>query len=181
MTAKPPSPVLALPLAVVTRADVSRLADESAAVDDFLYQASVREPGSTLKLPKTSRLFDELVSSNRLNLLHKTDRARLKQFLESVQQEAPLLHMSFSADPSPAFTEKLITWLRRHIHPMLLLTIGLQPGMGAGCTIRTTNKYYDFSLRQRFVEQRELLIAQLHDGQVTTAKPAHAAQREPTP
>ena len=67
------------------------------------------------------------------------------------------MHISFSADPSPLFTQKLIAWLRSEIHPLVLLQIGLQPNMGAGCVVRTSNKYFDFSLRDRFKSKGEML------------------------
>ena len=67
------------------------------------------------------------------------------------------MHISFSADPSPLFTQKLITWLRAELHPLVLIQIGIQPNMGAGCVVRTTNKYFDFSLRSRFKEKGAVL------------------------
>jgi len=72
--------------------------------------------------------------------------------------------MSLSADPSTRFLEKLVTWLRREIHPQVLLTIGLQPTLGAGCVLRTPNRQFDFSLRQDFAKKRDLLIGKLTPG-----------------
>jgi len=37
----------------------------------------------------------------------------------------------------------------------------LQPTIAAGCIVRTTNKYFDFSLRQDFTDKRELLLKQI--------------------
>lgn len=148
---------LHLPLSVVGRVDIGRLLREVEAVDDFLKQSGIREPGTPVKLPKTSRLFDETVEVNKLNVLHDDDRARLFEFLKQVKANAPVLHMSFSADPSPVFTQKLITWLRSEVHPIVLLQVGLQPNIGAGCVVRTQNKYFDFSLRNRFKERGQLL------------------------
>lgn len=142
--------ILQLPIGVVSMVDVGRLLREVEAIDNFLNQAVIREPGMAVKLPKTSRLFDETAQVNKLNLLHEDDRQHLQEFLKEVRQHAPVLHISFSADPSPMFTQKLITWLRSEIHPLVLLQVGLQPNMGAGCVVRTTNKYFDFSLRSRF-------------------------------
>jgi hypothetical protein len=90
-------------------------------------------------------------------MLHAEDRQRLQQFLVDIKERSPVIHVSFSADPSPLFAEKLVTWLRREIHPLLLLNIGLQPNIGAGCILRTTNKYFDFSLKQDFANKRNLL------------------------
>jgi hypothetical protein len=150
-----------LPVSVIGRVDVGRLQREVEALEEFLHQSTIRQPGTQPKLPKTSRLLDEIIQANKLNVLVQADCQRLLQLLKWIYTKAPILHMSFGADPSPLFTQKLVTWLRKEIHPMALLQIGLQPNIGAGCVVRTTNKYYDFSLRHRFVERRQLLAERL--------------------
>lgn len=153
--------VLALPIGVVGRVDLGRLIREVQLLDEFLRQAAIREPGTPVKLPRTSRLMDEVIQLNQINVLIEPERQRLAQFLLQVRKRAPVLHISFSADPSPLFTQKLVTWLRREIHPFVLLQIGLQPNIGAGCVVRTTNQYFDFSLRQNFIDKRGLLAEKL--------------------
>ena len=71
------------------------------------------------------------------------------------------MHISFSSEPTPIFLERLLSWIRREINPLVLLTIGLQPAIGAGCIVRTTNKYFDLSLRQTFIDKRKLLLEQI--------------------
>lgn len=158
-TAKPQA--LVLPLTVASPADAGRLIHELELIDDALLQLGLRKSGSEVKMPVTSRLMDQIIQANKLNLLQKTDRASLRQFLEGVKQQSPVLHISFSADPSPSFMEKLMDWLRREIHPTVMVTSGLQPNIGAGCIVRTANKQFDFSLRQDFMQKRELLLSQL--------------------
>ena len=160
--------ILQLPISVVSRVDVGRLLREFEAIDSFLQQAAIREPGTQMKLPRTSRLFDETVELNKLNMLHEADRHRLNDFLVQVKKNAPVLHMSFSADPSPLFTQRLVTWMRAELHPLVLLQVGMQPNMGAGCVVRTTNKYFDFSLRTRFSDQGSILARLLKGAQQAT-------------
>ncbi len=150
-----------LPPTVAGPADVSRLLRELEAIDNSLLQLGLRSGGGSVKMPKTSKLMDQLIQHNELNLLHKDDRQTLKQYLGAIHDKAPVIHMSFGTDPSPAFMEKLVVWLRREIHPLLLLTTGLQPTIGAGCIVRTTNKYFDLSLRQDFAGKRQLLLDKL--------------------
>lgn len=157
---------LVLPSLVISPTDVSRLKRELESLSDYLHQASLRSGGPATKLPQTSRLLDELATNNRLNFLHETDRQRALDFMQTLQASAPVITMSFATDPSSAFLMKVIVWLRKNIHPELLLRTGLQPSIAAGCTLRTANHYYDFSLRGRFAEQRPLLLAKLH-GQTT--------------
>lgn len=149
---------LSLPLSVTSRTDVNRLLREVKGISDFLHQAQIRTPGTSLQLPKASQLLDDIASANNINLLQSEDRQRLGDFLDMVKTRAPTLHMSFSADPSPLFMQKLVTYLRREIHPFALVRTGLQPNIGAGCMVRTQNKIFDFSLRQRFAAKRALLL-----------------------
>jgi F0F1-type ATP synthase delta subunit len=150
-----------LPLAVVTVVDASRLRRELSEIDEFILQNSVRQAGTQPALPKTSHNLEETATKNGLNLLQAADRKQLAQQLDSLKKTAPILHMSFAADPSVAFQKKLITWLRNNIHPQLLLQIGLQPSIAAGCVIRTRNKYLDLSLRKHFDKNRQILLDKL--------------------
>jgi hypothetical protein len=152
---------LGLPPLVSSPADVGRLIRELEAIDERFLQLKLRRGGGQPSLPKTSYLLDRLAGLNGFNLLDGNDRQRLRDFLELVKQQAPLLHISFSADPTPAFLEKLMAWLRQEIHAQVLVSIGLQPNIGAGCIVRTTNRRFDFSLRQNFIESRPLLISKL--------------------
>jgi len=166
---------LVLPVMVASPADVGRLLQELETINETLLQLGIRKSGTEVKMPQTSHLMDQTIELNKLNLLHDTDRVRLQHFLTDIKNRSPVLHMSFSADPSPSFTEKLMIWLRKEIHPFVLLTIGLQPTIGAGCIVRTTNKQFDFSLREDFLKKRDLLLDQLRPKRaVQTAEPKKA-------
>lgn len=154
-----------LPLPVNTPSDVGRLIRELTAVDEQLLQLNLRKGGKDVKLPKTSLLLEQTAELNEVNLLHEAERKSLLEFLEVVRSSAPKLHVSFSADPSPAFMEKLVTYLRKEIHPLTLVTVGLQPTLGAGCIVRGNSKQFDFSLKEDFARKRGLLASQLKAGE----------------
>src|SRR5437868_5907056 len=124
-----PAVELQLPLNVVTVVDVHRLRRELAEIDESLRQAQVRQPGSQVALPRSSHNLEEMASQNQLNLLKAEDRQQLTAGLNQLREHAPILHMSFAADPPPAFQKQLITWLRSNMDPKLLLQIGLQPSI----------------------------------------------------
>jgi hypothetical protein len=148
---------LKLPVMVVTPSDLGRLVRELAVIDDQLLQLKLRKAGSEVKLPKTTQLMDQLLSQNGLNLLQEGDRDWLMKALQAIRQHAPVLNISFSVDPSTVFLDKLMVWLRREIHPFVLVSIGLQPNIAAGCVVRTTNRVFDFTLRRNFAEKRDML------------------------
>lgn len=167
-TKAPAQKQLGLPMLISSKVEIGRLLLELDMIDDALLQLQLRKKGAEIKMPKTSQLMERLVQQNELNLLQETDRKLLQQFLQAVKDTAPTIHMSFSADPSVDFMEKLMTWLRREIHPVALVTVGLQPNIGAGCVIRTVNKQFDFSLRQDFAKKREMLRQQIAPAEVAT-------------
>lgn len=160
---------LKLPVLVTGPIDLGRLIRELKDLEDALLQLGLREGGSKVKLPKTSRLMDQVTELNKLNLLQETDRTKLKHYLETIKSRAPVFHMSFSADPSATFIEKMVTWFRKEIDPNALITIGLQPNLGAGCILRTTNRYFDLSLREDFAKKKDLLLKSLIDKQKVAA------------
>lgn len=149
--------LVGLPISVVGPVDVGRLIRELENIDNQLLQSKLRVASDDINRPKTTQLMDQTLELNKLDILKETDRRRLQELLTVVRRDAPVLHMSFSADPAASFIDKLMTWLRREIHPVVLLTIGLQPNIGAGCIVRSTNRQFDYSLRQDFIKQRDIL------------------------
>ena len=154
---------LVLPLSVTSPIDVGRLLRELEALDNGLMQFDLKGMTDQAKMPKMTKLMDDTISENKLNLLEATQRKQFLLFLTNLREHAPVLHISFGADPAPAFIEKLVTWLRQEINPLVLVTIGLQPNIGAGCLVRSNNKYFDFSLRENFTKNRELLMTKLRE------------------
>lgn len=159
-----------LPTIIFGPVEVHRLQREIEALQEFLQAAAIRDPGKQAPLPRTSRMLEVLTADNKLNLLLPADQKRLITFLQKVEAKAPILHISFAADPSATFTAKIVAWLRDSIHPYALLQLGLQPTIAAGCIVRTTNKTFDFSLRHHFEDRRPLLLESIERGAASEAK-----------
>ena len=68
------------------------------------------------------------------------------------------MHISFAAEPSVKALETILVWLRDNIHPKVLLQVGLQPAVAAGCVLRTPNKVFDMSLRAYLDRQGDYLV-----------------------
>ena len=183
--AAPAKSALTLPMLVFGVVEVRRLKRELEALDEFMRQARLRDPGKQAALPRVSRLLDALATDNSRNLLQDDQRQELYDYLANVEKSAPSVHISFASDPSSAFTAKVVTWLRNNVHPAMLLQTGLQPTIAAGCVLRTANKSFDFSLRDRFDEQKPLLLQALDAqaakaaAEVAPAAPAPAPQPQP--
>ncbi len=157
-----------LPFIAVSRTDVARLAREVESLEDYIHQANLRSPGheSDLKMPKTSRMLDELATENSLNLLDADSRRKLLNSLNLIRDKAPVVHMSFSVEPSAAFMQKMVMWWRANIDPYVLLEAGLQPNIAIGCVVRTPNHQYDFSLRERLMAKQSTLAKMLEPTEV---------------
>ena len=153
---------ITLPVAIVSPTDIARLTREIEAVDNFFREQEIRAAGQPNAMPRLSKLMDMLVSENQMNLLELNDRSKLLTILQGLHKVAPVMHISFSVDPPGAYVQKLVAWLRKNIHAYVLVTVGLQPNIGAGCIVRTTNKLFDFSLREYFTQKREFFIDKLH-------------------
>ncbi len=146
---------LTIPVSLVSQVDAGRLFREVEALDDNFRQ---REHHSHTSPHQPSAILAQLLTDNQLTLDDVQERERLKQFLTELRRDAPVVHMSFAAEPGADFVSKIITWLRAEIHPLALLDIGLQPSIAAGCIIRTNSKYFDCSMRQHLVNNRPKLV-----------------------
>lgn len=148
-----------LPVSVISVVDVNRLQRELILFQDYYHKYSLLKNNTkNLKPPITSRMLDNLLELNSFDISVDGTRKLLINFIDNIKVSAPVIHVSFSVDPSIRFLEKIISWFRKEVHPNTLLTIGLQPNIGAGLVVRTTNKYFDFSLKNRLYNSSDYLI-----------------------
>jgi len=161
-----PKPTLALPTLLFGVVEVRRVQRELEALEELVQQSALRNKADNqaTAVPQVSRLLNALATENHKDLLQAADRAELMVFLKNVIEHAPSLHISFATDPSAGFTAKIVAWLRVNVHPLVLVQLGLQPSIAAGCVVRTTNKVFDLSLRDAFTKQKSLLLQSLEGG-----------------
>lgn len=141
--------------------DLARIIRELDVLSQSLQQASIRTPGENVQLPKTSKLLEEVAALNKVSLLDSNQREQFLDLLKSIKNHAPVIHIAFATEPSSQFVSKITSWMRSNISPIILVDVGLQPAITAGCTVRTTNKVFDMSLRHRFAESRGVLVKKL--------------------
>lgn len=163
-------PQIKLPERMIGSVDLSRTIRELKTIDDWLNQAALRGSGQAVSIPKTSTTLEEIASLNGVSLLDKSHRAQLIAVLDAFALHAPRIHMSFAVEPSGPFTRRMVVWMRTNVNPVMLLEIGLQPTLAAGCTVRTTNKLFDMSLRHRFTESRLQLVESIAKSTVEPSK-----------
>lgn len=153
---------ITLPISVISPTDTARMIREIDNLDEYFRQSAIRQGGTPQSAPRYSRLLDEVVVANELNLLDETNRSYLITALQNLQAEAPIMHISFSTDPPGTYVQQIVGWLRQNIDAHVLVRVGLMPNIGAGCVVRTTNKQFDFSLRKYFDSKHDYFMKRLH-------------------
>lgn len=149
---------LKLATTIVSQVDVARVLRELNALTDFFVGAAARKSGTPMQPPRLTRTLTQLAQENHFNLLEESNRKELARMLNEVLGHAPLLHISFAADPSVKSLETILVWLRSNIHSQALLQVGLQPNIAAGCVLRTPNKVFDLSMRSYLQKQESYLV-----------------------
>lgn len=157
------SPAFQLPPELVGAVDLSRLIRELEELNDFMYQTEIRQPGTPMKPPRSSHTLEKVASDNKYSLLDTEHRTKLLQALKVIESHAPIIHISFAVDPSTNFMKKISAWVRENIDRYGLVEVGLQPTIAVGCVVRTENKMFDMSLRNKFHEHRDVLIKKLSE------------------
>lgn len=156
----PASKNLLLPLVVTTKTDLLRLVQELKSLQNFLHQAAIRKTAVD-KLPAISNMLIKTAEVNKLNLADRNDCDYLVSSLDNIKNQAPVVAVSFAADPQPRFLGRIVEWFRQEAHPYTLLQVGLQPTIAGGCIVRTRSKYFDLSLRQYLNRQQDQLIEKI--------------------
>lgn len=152
-----------LPVDLIGSVDLNRLIRELEELDDFMYQTELREPGTPMKMPRLSKRLEKITTENHYSLTDQEHRKKLLQSLKVIEDHAPTIHISFAVDPSDKFMQHVAAWMRENIDRYTLVEVGLQPTIAVGCVVRTDNKIFDMSLRNRFHEHRDELIKKLSE------------------
>lgn len=151
---------IVLPIGLISPADVRRLRRSANDLADYLRQLELKNSDEPLPKPRAG-LLAEFASANKLDLASVVGCQRAATLLTELSELAPIVHISFADEPSTGALQKILGWFRQNVHPFILINVGLQPSVGAGCYLRTTNRYFDLSLRRRLLDHREILVNQL--------------------
>jgi F0F1-type ATP synthase delta subunit len=142
---------------IMTPIELGKIMREVYSIDEFL---SAKSHGiqSGLSLPALSPSLQAILNAQKINLLLPDHRARFKQQLDFVRRTAPVVQVSFGAEPSRQALRVLVRWFRENGHPNTLIAIGIQPRIAGGCIVRTSTKTFDFSL-QKLLKSNQTVLA----------------------
>ena len=149
-----------LPAELVTRTDFLQLINELERVDNELTTASARSKAGVTQQEAVvlSPVAQDFINVNQLSLDASATRSQLITQLRALKDKLPITHLTFATAADHASLTKRVTWLRQSVHPMSLITVGLQPDLISGVHVRTPNRVYDLSVRQKLADGRHLLV-----------------------
>src|SRR3989338_10666155 len=132
-----------LPPEIVGKADINNLLRELELLESELIklkgQASLSASQKNTLLKVTNELA-QTAAGNSYDLKIANDRQKLTRILTDVRDQAPLLHISFAAEPSPKVTQTILSWLRGNVHRYVLLHIGFFLVIGPPPLLRPPHK-----------------------------------------
>ena len=154
---------LALPSSLATRSDLQRVIAEIERIDNSLNSAQIHEqighPADDSLT--TSRQLADFLQINDIDIKNGEDRSRLLHDARHLKITAPVIHVTFATSADNDELTKIVDWVRQSVHPMAVLTVGLQPSLIGGVYIRTTNKVFDFSVRSQLANGRHIIKQEL--------------------
>ncbi|HEY1645878.1 MAG TPA: hypothetical protein VGF75_05930, partial [Candidatus Saccharimonadales bacterium] len=136
-----------LPPSTAQPLDVGHLIRELNLIDEHLNQVTLRDPTKQV-IVKPSVQLKEILEANNISLNDKDSRTKLIATLNILRKSAPVVNISFGAEASRKFIAKVTEWFRQEVDPYCLIVVGLEPSIGVGSIVRTTNKVFDLSLKK---------------------------------
>lgn len=152
-----------LPSSIVSKVDVARLVIEVEQIDARQTEEAVREKVGAAAHSEVamSQQLSDFLAQNQLALGTAPERSELIQQLRHLKENAPVIHMTFAVPADRDSLQQLVQWLRESVHPQAVISVGLQPGLVAGVSVRTTNRVHDFSMRSALKKNHGLLVKEL--------------------
>jgi len=108
------------------------------------------QTGTAFSVTKPSQALQDLLDINKRELTVDSLQ-ETKQELEVARQNAVVLRVVLSAEPTGPIKAKLVRWFREFSDQTILLRFGIQPSIAGGCLVYTPNHLYDLSLRSKIL------------------------------
>lgn len=95
-----------------------------------------------------------------------SDAAKVEELavkLESLLAQSARITLTLAGPSTHALREELVAWLRTNLNPNLLVSFKVNPDIGGGMVVRTTNKIHDLSFRKRLLDDPAAFIKTLEN------------------
>lgn len=149
---KPDLSNFVLPNFVVSKRDIIKMQRYIELYLDAMLQQRVSKSTAQVDraTPKLTKKIEDLFSQNHLDPNEVSLKA-VHGKLEEIKEHAYNVRIAFASEPSDEVIGRVADWFRREIDNTILLQVGVQPSIAAGCVLQTGPHRYDFSLRQQLL------------------------------
>lgn len=113
--------------------------------------------------PHLSALLGGVLRSSEIAADDLQALEQLQTGLRLVRDKAPVAHILLSASPTRVVKREIVGWFRTQLHAQCLVTFAMRSDIGGGFVLRIGSKQYDFSYRQRLLEDKHRLT-EIFDG-----------------
>jgi hypothetical protein len=154
----------ALPPSVSGRMQLARLVRELESLENEFETQKAQDREAKPRIPAMSQGMADCVELNAVNIMSGQARMQLKKTLNLAKEKAPTIHFTFAVEADPRSIQQLVAYVRKEIHPMALISVGMQPSLVGGAFVRTPNQLHDFSLRALLKGKRNVITDALAKG-----------------
>lgn len=153
-----PDSSLVLPASVISPADLARLVNDVEQLDADLTTTTIqRKSGLAAEPDSMTDQARSLFDQNSLNPQDAGTRQELIKILRQLKAKAPVFYLRFAAEVGNDEQQQLANWFRQSVNRHSLLDVRVQPAIIGGVYIRSKNRVFDLSWRQRFVNSRRVI------------------------
>jgi len=120
-------------------------------------------PGHIEEAKHLSALLMGVLQTTRIAADDQKALVHLQSELRVIRDKAPVAHIVLAANPTRSLKRELVDWFRTQLHAQCLVTFSMRHDIGGGFVLRVGSKQYDFSYRQRLLEDKHRLT-EIFDG-----------------
>ncbi len=149
-----------LPVDIASPAQLSELIGELHTYRNQLRNAAVQAKVKKTPLIETE-LSDELANllhNNKIDAIDSQQLDTLHKELQKTLTTAPVMHLTFAANPGRTLRRQLTVWFRTQIEPTSLLTFAMRSDIGGGMLLQAGSHFYDYSFRDRILANKSRLM-----------------------
>lgn len=105
-------------------------------------------------MPTLSPAAKKLLEANTAAGISQASIKTLLAELEETRITAPRMRIMLPAWPDSSIREKLITHVRTHIHPLVMLSFAVRADIGGGFILQAGSRRFDFSFHEQLLTNK---------------------------
>jgi hypothetical protein len=169
-----------LPASLAQPVDLNRMIRDLELISEHLGQEALKDPNKKIPVNLPDKIKD-ISEKYHIDVSDKKQRENLLAWMKHLREIAPVVNVSFGSEASDQVTQKVTAWFRQEIHPYCLVVVGLEPDIGVGSMVRTSNRVFDFSLKTKIKNSTDLFEQAINEVRARDKKPSQEASAASEP